>query len=172
MKKSLVLGLMAIAIPAAYADNVTVNSGAGVTFLDSSFTSADFAAPFSAANFTAAQTGTAAFVQISTPFYVSSLSSGPGASWIGTNSAAATNVGDTALYAISFNVPDSFLSGALTLFYAVDNELGGTNPGIYLNGNALPSSTGIGSFDKQYTYETRASAQISFTGPIGCTSMR
>jgi hypothetical protein len=38
------------------------------------------------------------------------------------------------------------------LFYAIDNLLGDSNAGIYLNGIALPNSTGIGSFGSQNTY--------------------
>jgi hypothetical protein len=48
-----------------------------------------------------------------------------------------------------------FVSGSLTLHYEVDNVLGGLNPGIYINGIALPSSTGIG--------------LNSFTGLATCT---
>jgi hypothetical protein len=72
--------------------------------------------------------------------------------WIGTNGAAGISVGDTALYAISFDITDPFVSASFSMFFAVDNQLGDTNPGIYLNGNALPASTGLGSFDQQYTY--------------------
>jgi len=148
--------MFAIAIAASlsmvYGDSVTVKSGSGVTFLDSGLTSTDFSSPFTAANFVAAQTGKSAFVLTSTPYYITSLPSGPGAVWLGTNSTAGTNVGDTALYAVSFNITDPFSSAALNLYYAVDNELGGKNAGIYLNGIALPSSTGIGTFNNQFDY--------------------
>ena len=49
----------------------------------------------------------------------------------------------TALYAISFIIPDAFVSGSLTLNYEVDNALGDLNSGVYLNGTALPGSRGI-----------------------------
>jgi hypothetical protein len=153
MRTGLILGfVIAISIPGVYADSITVNSSAAVTFLNSGLASTDFPSHFTAANFLAAQTGPSAALLSSTPFYVASLSSAPAAEWIGVNANTGTATGDTALYAISFDIPDPFSSGSLTLFYAVDNELGGTNAGIYLNGVALPDSTGIGSFTSQNTY--------------------
>jgi len=145
MKKTLFLLLFATLFfsASAKADSVTVNSGSGVTFLDSGVASADFSSAFTAENFTSAQTGTAASVLASTPFYVTSLVDGPGAVWIGTNSTAGTGSGDTALYAISFDLPSTVSSASLNLYYAVDNLLGESNPGIYINGTALPNSTGI-----------------------------
>ena len=150
--RKLIWALAAVSVTAAFGDVIAVDSGAGVTFLDSGFTRTDFSSPFTGANFTAAQTGTAAFVLTSTPFWIASLPAAPAAQWLGTNSTAGTNVGDTALYAVSFNIPDPLLSGSFTLDYAVDNELGDVNPGIYLNGIALPSSTGIGTFSSQFVY--------------------
>jgi hypothetical protein len=153
MKIHLILPLTAaMLLPAAYGDTVTVQSGAGVTFLDSGNGSSDFTSPFAAGDFTSAQTGTAAVLIAPNPAWVGSLSSAPSAQWIGTNSAAASSEGDTALYAISFDITDPFSSASFNLFFAVDNQLGLTNAGIYLNGNALPTSTGFGSFDQQYTY--------------------
>jgi PEP-CTERM motif len=153
MKVRLTLGLaLAMSIPGAFGDVIAVNSSSSDTFLDSGFTSQDFTSPFTAANFTSARTGPTSFVQASTPFYISSLPSAPAARWIGTNATSAVNVGDTALFAVSFNIADPFSSGSFSMFYAVDNELGGTVPGIYLNGIALPSSTGIGTFTSQFTY--------------------
>jgi hypothetical protein len=136
---SSLLGLL----PRASADTVTVNSSSAVTFLNSGFVVGDFPSPFTMANFTAAQTGTAASVLTSTPFYIGSLPDGPGAVWIGTNPSAGTSSGNTALYAISFNLASTVSSASLNLFYAVDNILGESNPGIYINGVALPSSTGL-----------------------------
>ena len=82
-----------------------------------------------------------------------------GAKWIGTSAGGGngSTADFTALYAISFTLPDSFVSGSLILNYEVDNELGDINPGIYLNGIALPGSTGIpgsgtGSFNALQTY--------------------
>jgi hypothetical protein len=54
--------------------------------------------------------------------------------------------------------------GSLTLNYEVDNELGDTNPGVYLNGTALPGSTRIGNpgeFTALQTYtDTNITADI------------
>lgn len=124
------------------AASITIDSSAAVTYLDSGSATSDFPMPFTAANFTAAQTGTAASVLTSTPSYAVTPADIPGAVWIGTNPNAGVTSGDTALYAISFTLP-SVVSASLSLSYAVDNDLGDTNPGIYINGIALPNSTGI-----------------------------
>lgn len=157
----------------AFAAAITLNSSGAVTFLDSGFTSSDFSSPFTAANFTAAQTGPAAFVLSSTPFYAVTQVNGSSAQWIGTNSSAGTGVGDTALFAISFNIPGAVSSASFNLFYAVDNNLGDTNSGIYINGTALPSSAALptGCFDAvcafnithQYTDANIASLLVSGT---------
>jgi hypothetical protein len=146
MKTGLILGLIvAIAIPVAYADIVTVNSSSAVTFLpNGTSTTTDFPSAFTAANFNSAQTGANAAILTTTPFYTTAASlTTAGAQWIGTSAGGGngSTPGYTALYAISFNIPDAFVSGALTLNYEVDNVLGDLNPGVYLNGTALPGST-------------------------------
>ena len=157
MKVFLTIGLLAATLSGgAYGATITLNSGAGVTFLDSGLTNTDFTAPFTAANFTAAQNGKSASILTSTPFYISSLADGPGAKWIGTNSNAGATVGDTALYAIRFTLSGQVTSGSLDLFFGVDNILGGSNAGIYINGTALPNSKGIpGSSTASFTAEHR-----------------
>jgi hypothetical protein len=146
MRTVLLLALTAaIASPAAYADSVTINSSDAVTFLSNgTSTSTDFPSAFTTANFDSAQTGANAVVLTTIPFYTTAPSlTTAGAQWIGTSAGGGngSTPGYTALYAISFDVPDAFVSGSLTLNYEVDNELGDLNPGIYLNGNALPGST-------------------------------
>jgi len=148
--RNLVLAFIAILLfgilpraGAQSAQSIIINSSSAVTFLDSGSTTTDFTLPFTAANFTAAQNGPAASVLTSTPYYAPSLPHGPGAVWIGTNPSAGANVGDTALYAVSFTLPSNVSSASLTLYYDVDNNLGVTNPGIYINGTALPGSTGL-----------------------------
>ncbi len=162
MRTGLILGLIAaIAIPAAYAGSVTINSSSAVTFLpNGASTTTDFSSAFTTANFNSAQAGTAAAVLTTTPFYTTDPSlTTDGAQWIGTSAGGGngSTADYTALYAISFNIPVAFVSGSLTLNYEVDNELGDTNAGIYLNGIALPSSTGIpgtstASFNALHTY--------------------
>jgi hypothetical protein len=138
-----VLSAMLFAAPSTVrADLITVESSTAVTFLDSGSTTTDFPAPFTPAQFAAAQTGPAAFALTSTPFYIPA-SDIPGATWIGTNANAGAVTGNTALYAISFNLPSAVSAASLTLTYAVDNALGDTNAGIYINEVALPNSTGI-----------------------------
>jgi hypothetical protein len=164
MKTGFILGLTAaLAIPAAYADSITLNSSNLATFLSNgTSTTTDFPSPFTTANFNSAQTGPNAAVLTSTPFYTTAAALSA-AQWIGTSAGAGngSSAGFTALFAISFNIPDAFVSGSLNLNYEVDNALGDTNPGVYLNGIALPGSTGIpcgvgvacsGSFTALQTY--------------------
>ena len=148
MTALLILGLTAaMVVPAAYADSVTVNSSSAVTFLpNGTSTTTDFPSAFTAANFDSAQTGANAAVLTSTPFYTTAASlTTAGAQWIGTSAGGGNGSSPdyTALYAISFTIPNTFVSGSLTFNYEVDNALGDTNAGIYLNGIALPGSTGI-----------------------------
>jgi hypothetical protein len=170
MKIGLILGLIAaVAVPGAYADNVTINSSNAVTFLSNgTSTTTDFPSPFTMANFNSAQTGAPAAVLTSTPFYTTAASlTTAGAQWIGTSAGGGngSTADFTALYAVSFDIPDAFVSGSLTLNYEVDNELGDLNPGIYLNGTALPSSTGIPgtstpSFTTLQTYTDNVTADL------------
>lgn len=148
MNRVLALGIgAAMAIPVAYADSVTINSSNAVTYLSNgTSTTTDFPSPFTSGNFTSAQTGPNASVLSSTPYYTTAASlTTDGAQWIGTSAGGGNGSTPdyTALYAISFTIPDGFTSGSLTLNYEVDNELGDTISGIYLNGVALPNSTGI-----------------------------
>src|ERR1035438_6323723 len=124
-----------------------------VKFLDSGFTSTDFSAAFTAGNFTSAASGTAAHIIAGygcPGTWICSLPDGPGAQWI--NTTGNNGTGDTALFAIAFNLPGALSSSSLTLYYAVDNLVGNTNPGVYVDGTALPGSTGIGGFSSEYTY--------------------
>jgi hypothetical protein len=134
----LILGVQ----PRAGAQSIVVNSGSSVRFLDSvGNTATDFPAPFTPADFANAQAGPFATVLSLTPSYTPSLPHGPNAVWLGTNVTAGIAAGDTALYAASFTLPSGVSSASLTLYYAVDNGLGYKNPGIYINGTALPNST-------------------------------
>ena len=171
--RALVLAGLLFALAAqAGADSITVESSSAVTYLSSGSTTTDFAAPFTSANFAAARTGTSASVLTATPFYIAA-SDIPGAVWIGTNTNAGGGIGDTALYAISFNLPSTVSSASLMLDYAVDNALGGTNAGIYINEVALPNSTGIpcgngvacfGAFDMVNTYSDASIGSLLVSG--------
>jgi hypothetical protein len=168
-----VLAVVLVAAPStASADMITVESSGTVRFLDSGSSNTDFPAPFTPAQFAAAQTGPAASVLTSTPFYIPA-SDIPGALWIGTNANAGASMGNTALYAISFNLPSAVSAASLTLTYAVDNDLGDTNAGIYINEVALPNSTGIpcgpgvacnGAFDSVNTYTDPSIGSLLVSG--------
>lgn len=64
--------------------------------------------------------------------------------WVNETGSAGT--GRTVLYAITFELTEPFERASLELEFAVDNFLGysrtGQTPGIYLNGQGLPSSIG------------------------------
>src|ERR1017187_2694575 len=172
IKSCVFLGLLTLSVP-LWAINVTVNSGPGVTFLDSGMVKGDFSGPFTSGDFAAAQGGAAAIIQTSTPFWPASLPSGPAAVWIGTNGAASMcgagtgcpGGGDTALYAVPFTLPNCAATGAsLVLYYMVDNQLGSNDPGIYINGIPLSNSTGIGGFSFQQTYTSSDIGSLLYSG--------
>ena len=85
------------------------------------------------------------------------MSSDPSAHWIGTNSSAGQSSGNTALYAVSFQIPNGFTSGTLGLYYAEDDAISdtvidnGPNTGVYLNGTAACGSVfAIGSSPQHF----------------------
>ena len=147
----LVCGLAAT----AGATSINLHSGNGsVGGTDSLITmevgpiASDFAA-LTAADFAAARTGPAAFI-IASQFWQAGLTHDASAKWIGASADAAGN-GNAhgALYAIPFTLA-ALPAGAapFSMFFAVDNALGsGTNAGVFINGTALPSTNGIGTFN-------------------------
>jgi uncharacterized protein (TIGR03437 family) len=141
------------------AQTVTIRTGNGtvgsrdsaVTFLQGP-ADADFTSPFTQIDFSDAQNGPAAFIVSPNPLWVSTLSADPNAKWIGTNSTSSSAQGYTALYAVSFSVPNAFTSASLTFNYAVDDELActgcandgvgtGLNKAIFLNGTPVCGGT-------------------------------
>jgi hypothetical protein len=167
---TLVLALLFAMLPIASASVITVNSSTAVTYLDSGLCCTDFPVPITVGDFTSAQTGPAAVLDpyagqiINGAPYLPALPNGPGAVAI-TGGGAAGN--DTLLYAVSFNLPSSVTSGALVLYYEVDNNLGLANPGVYLNGTALPNTIpnpcGVGSYS---CFETEQSYSDPTIGPL------
>jgi hypothetical protein len=126
----------------------------GITFLTGPATT-DFTSPFTASDFLNAQTEPAAAL-IQNPYggWVSALGtnlSPLSGSWIGTNPYAGwsdttfcTSIcvtlagqGNTALYAVSFQIPGAFTDASLTLNWAAADQLGASNPGLYRNGTAI-----------------------------------
>lgn len=142
MGKFWVLILVLSAAAAGQAATVELRSGNGGGSTDTLITfllgppSTDFTSAFSAADFTSAQSGTAASIITPNPAWVTSLVDDPSALWIGTSSISAS-FGTTGLFAQSFLLPFDVSSATLTLNFAVDNGLGETDQGIYLNGTAL-----------------------------------
>jgi uncharacterized protein (TIGR03437 family) len=134
--------------PVASGATVTVRSGNGsaggrdsaVTFLLGPATG-PVGHVFTASDFSAAQTGPAAFVVTPNPLWIPSLAADESAKWIGTNPNAGCCSGNTALYAVSFQITSAFTSATLELFFAVDDGIGDGyglvtgNSGIYLNGS-------------------------------------
>jgi hypothetical protein len=168
---ALLIALLFAGLPKASATVITVNSSTAVTYLDSGLCCTDFSA-ITAGDFTSAQTGPAAILDpylalgasLAGPPYLPVLPNGPAAVAI-TGSGAAGY--DTVLYAVSFSLPSSVSSGALKLYYEVDNNLGLTNSGVYLNGTALPSTIpdpcGVGSFS---CFKTEQSYSDPTVGPL------
>lgn len=154
---------------ASFADTtVTVRSGVGAGGLDSAVTfllgpsTGDFSHPFTQADFANAQDGPAAFVVSRNAAWISGLNEDPLAQWIGTNPTAGLSQGNTALYAVSFQVPGAFRYAALVLHYAVDDGLGTINKGVYLNGTAICPNTPIG-----FSQEHIVSCDVSSVLAIG-----
>lgn len=147
LSRSLVmLGVLAallfVVMPQANAGSITVVSGTSVTLLNSGINDGDFAS-IGATQFTDAQEGPTAPIETSTGCYAPAIG---GTSWIGTSASAGgcpEASGNTGLFAIRFSLPSSVSSASLSLNYYVDNELGDVNAGVYINGTALPDSTGI-----------------------------
>ena len=134
--------LLFAAMPQANASTITLVSGSSVTLLNSGINDGDFAS-IGATQFTDAQTGSAAFIETPTACYAPAIA---GTAWIGTSVTAAgcpEATGNTALFAISFTLPSGVSPASISLSYYVDNELGDVNAGVYINGTALPDSTGI-----------------------------
>jgi uncharacterized protein (TIGR03437 family) len=130
------------------AETVTVRSGNGpVGGTDSSATfllgppTGVFGHAFTSTDFSGAQTGPAAFIVSPNPLWIPGLPSDPSAQWIGTNPDAGCCQGNTALYAISFQITSAFTTATLTLNWAADDGIGeagfGPNTGVYLNGTGI-----------------------------------
>jgi uncharacterized protein (TIGR03437 family) len=95
----------------------------------------DFSLPLTSADFSNAQAGPAAFIVSPNPLWISGLSEDPSAKWVGTNANSETS-GNTALYAISFQIASAFSSATLTLHYASDDTPSFTE-GVILNGTTI-----------------------------------
>ena len=170
--KSLVGVMIAVGLASsANATIVTLRSGNGsiggtdsfVTFLDGP-NATDFGV-LTAANFSSAQTGLAASIITANGAWISSLAEDAAAKWIGDNSGAASN-GNTALYAESFGLFNPVVSATITVHYAVDNSLGGTNnlSGLFLNGTALSPAPNQAGFSGDFSYTNSSVGSLLHSG--------
>jgi hypothetical protein len=122
-----------------------------------------FAAAFTAADFTAADTGPSAYVITNFLPWVASLACDPQAQWITPFSDLTAR---SALFAQDFTVPEPccIQHATLTFCWAQDDWLGDLdtfiNQGVYLNGTALPISGG--------SYAAETSVVVDVTGVLHC----
>lgn len=101
-----------------------------------------FAFPLTAAEFAAARAGSQATVRTSLAGWPLQLPGDPQAQWIDTQGGSYT-----ALYAIPFNVGQTFTSAVLRLEFSVDDFLGeATVPGVYVNELPVAGSGNIGGY--------------------------
>jgi hypothetical protein len=124
-------------------------------------------AAFTAADFTAAQSGPFAALITPHPAWGTALACDPDARWINSAVAPGSCLGDAAsvLYACPFEVTGPCTTATIDVCWLVDDALGdlsygGANPiGVYVNGVALDASFTAGS----YAVETSSSAAVSLT---------
>jgi hypothetical protein len=179
VKRSLSVLLLVTAIAAAMAapvlsETINMRSGGGYaygqndpawTYLIGPAGAALSAAPFTAADFTAALSGPqSVVVPPYGSFWLASLLCDSQAQWISVDAAAGPA---TALYGQTFGVQTCCIAQAILKFcWASDDNIGdqlygGANPmGVYLNGVALPITGG--------SYATEDGASIDVTGIIHC----
>lgn len=150
LTKSLTGLLLAVLFQPASAIVIDLKSGNGsVGGTDSQISmllgpaNSGFASAFTTADFAAARAGSAASIINPHGAWLptSSFNGDTSAQWISTSSTGASE-GGTALYAIDFNLAvGSILAGTLDFYWSADNLLGiGPNPGVFLNGTAVPAS--------------------------------
>jgi hypothetical protein len=123
-----------------------------------------FSSAFVTANFTNARNGSDAFIIAPHPAWGSGLSGDNISKWISTRSTGATQ-GDSALYAVSFNLSDPFGSATLNLHFVVDNVLGSvSNQGVFLNGVAISGNSSVGSFPTETIITRNDIGSLLFSG--------
>lgn len=166
---TLILTGLALMLPLALADSQTIKlrSGTGVwdsngSYIDKNINmllgpnNEEFA-EFTSAHFAGARNGMPAYVLARrNASWVDGLPSDSRAWWISTNPEG-SDKGQSALYALAFQVDYLHISSAdMWLYYAVDNAFGGSiNRCIYLNERPLYSvNGGTGSCDKVYSWHS------------------
>jgi hypothetical protein len=147
---------LAMAATAPSLESITLRSGNGpIGTLDPLVThlpgpANTYMAPLNAADFAAAQAGAPGFIIGNHGAWIASLPADPVARYLSTSFGGAGE-GGSALYCHPFTVTTSLVASAsLTLYFSVDNVLGGNgNEGVYLNGSPVPGTTG-GNFGGQH----------------------
>ena len=171
MKLGYTLGLVLTLAVGANASTILLHSGNGpVPGTDSDIhfllgpASTDFPSPLTPADFAAAQVGPLASIIVNHPAWIATLPADPAARWISDNPNGATVAGNTALYAISFFLPFAISSASINVNYAVDNNLGLTQDGIYINGTGVVPPPTPGSFTSQLNYTNAGVGQMLHQG--------
>ncbi len=104
-------------------------------------TTGAFGHVFGPSDFAAAQSSPEAFIVVPNALWIAGLSADPSAKWV--SSVNNSLFGNTALYAVSFQISSAFTAATLAVNYAVDDGIGDGygdsygNSGIYLNGSAV-----------------------------------
>jgi hypothetical protein len=169
-------GLAAIALVCfgsamSHAETVVLRSGNGSiggndTLISMLTGPADtnFSTAFTPADFSAADSGPAAFIIANHPAWIATLPSDPLARWIST-AATGTLEGGTALYAIDFTLASASSSATLDLRLAVDNALGGgPNQGVFLNGTAVSGNSSPAGFTSELLIQRNDIAPLLVAG--------
>lgn len=158
----ILFGALMLAAGYSYAETIILRSGNGIVGGNDSQVSmsigpadSEFSAAFTSVDFQNSRNGYDAFIIAPHSAWVNALAGDDTSQWISTSSNGVIE-GGTALYAISFNLEDSFDSATLDLHFIVDNYLGGSiNQGVYLNGIAISGNSVMGNFMDE-TVITRA----------------
>jgi hypothetical protein len=152
-----VIALMLLGSTVSRAETIVLRSGNGLVGGNDTLVSmllgpanSAFLTAFTSSDFSAADSGPAAFIIANHPAWIPTLPSDPLARWISTASTGASE-GGTALYAIDFTLATAASSATLDLHYAVDNVLGGgPNQGVFLNGMPLTGNSTGGTFNTEF----------------------
>lgn len=160
--------------PAMAQEMITFRSGNGtIGSTDSNISYLVKTGPFTAADFQTARIGPKAYIVSPGLFYgeIASLPGDPSAQYIASDSGSGPQ---SALYAYDFIVATTNINlASLDLLYAADNLLGARDlpgrpspdvAGLYLNGQALPNTAGIGGYDQQYSFSANDIGPLLHTG--------
>jgi hypothetical protein len=124
----------------------------------------NFSTAFTPADFSAADSGPAAFIIANHPAWTPTLPSDAQALWISTAATGAAE-GGTALYAIDFTLANAASSATLDLRLLVDNALGGgPNQGVFINGTAISGNSMPAGFNVESSIQRSDIAPLLVAG--------